>query len=46
MSEAPGAGGGSDSLLKIPGGGGLPGGWGRGGDGSGRVFARNWGGGG
>ena len=39
-------GGGCDSLLKIPGGGGSHGRVGAGGRGAGRVFAGNWGGGG
>ena len=38
-------GGQDDFLLKIPGGGGLPGGWGRACGRAGRVFAGNWGGG-
>ena len=44
--EAPGGGGGGEFLLKIPGKGrGFPGGWGRGGQGAGWVFAGIWGGG-
>ena len=39
-------GGGDDFSLKIPGGGGLPGGWGRGGEGSGGCLRGIWGGGG
>ena len=41
----PEAQGGGDFLWKIPGGGGLPGGWGQGGKGSGGCLRGIWGGG-